>query len=163
MTRFVFDTNVIVSALLFNDSVPGQAFIRALNHGTILVSGSLVRELRRVLGRDRFGRYLSREERDEFLESLIRESDLIEITESVRACRDPEDDRVLELAVNGNATYIVTGDADLATTQIYAKVQQEHLRSVISKLSPLVPVLVTPENVTRDEITGKEKLNLLIS
>ena len=26
MTRFVFDTNVIISALLFNDSVPGQAF-----------------------------------------------------------------------------------------------------------------------------------------
>ncbi len=66
-----------------------------------------------MLGRDRFDRYVSREERDEFLESLIRESDLIEITESVQACLDPEDDRVLELAVNGNATYIVTGDADL--------------------------------------------------
>ena len=79
MTRFVFDTNVIVSALLFNDSVPGQAFIRALNHGMILVSGALVGELSRVLGRDRFDRYVTREERDEFLASLIRESNLIEI------------------------------------------------------------------------------------
>ena len=113
MTRFVFDTNVIVSALLFNDSVPGQAFIRALNHGMILVSGALVGELSRVLGRDRFDRYVTREERDEFLESLIRESNLIEITEAVQVCRDPKDDQVLELAVNGNATYIVTGDADL--------------------------------------------------
>ena len=113
MTRFVFDTNVIVSALLFNDSVPGRAFIRALNHGTILVSGELVGELIRVLGRDRFDRYVTREERDEFIESLIRESDLIEITEAVQVCRDLKDDRVLELAVNGNATYIVTGDADL--------------------------------------------------
>ena len=113
MNRFVFDTNVTVSALLFNDSVPGQAFTRALDHGSILVSGSLVRELSRVLGRERFDRYVSREERDVFLESLIREADLIEITESVNVCRDPEDDRILELAVNGNATYIVTGDADL--------------------------------------------------
>ena len=113
MTRFVFDTNVIISALLFNDSVPGQAFIRALNHGMILVSGALVGELSRVLGRDRFDRYVTREERDEFLESLIRESNLIEITEAVQVCRDPKDDQVLELAVNGNATYIVTGDADL--------------------------------------------------
>ena len=113
MNRFVFDTNVTVSALLFNDSVPGQAFTRALDHGSILVSGSLVRELSRVLGRERFGRYVSREEREVFLESLIREADLIEITESVNVCRDPEDDRILELAVNGNATYIVTGDADL--------------------------------------------------
>ena len=113
MTRFVFDTNVIVSALLFNDSIPGQAFIRALNHGMILVSGALVGELSRVLARDRFDRYVTREERDAFLASLIRESNLIEITEAVQVCRDPKDDQVLELAVNGNATYIVTGDADL--------------------------------------------------
>ena len=113
MTRFVFDTNVIVSALLFNDSVPGQAFIRALKHGMILVSGALAGELSRVLGRDRFDRYVTREERDAFLESLIRESNLIEITEAVQVCRDPKDDQVLELAVNGNAAYIVTGDTDL--------------------------------------------------
>ena len=79
----------------------------------ILVSGALVGELSRVLGRDRFDRYVTREERDEFLGSLIRESNLIEIIETVQVCRDPKDDQVLELAVNGNATYIVTGDADL--------------------------------------------------
>ena len=113
MTRFVFDTNVMVSALLFNDSVPGRAFFGGLDHGTILISGASVSELSRVLGRDRFDRYISHEKRDEFLQSLIRESDLVEITESVQICRDPDDDRLLELAVNGNATYIVTGDADL--------------------------------------------------
>ena len=31
----------------------------------------------------------------------------------VQACRDPKDDRILELAVNGNATTVVTGDDDL--------------------------------------------------
>ena len=113
MTRFVFDTNVIISAGLFNNSVPGQAFIRALNHGKMLVSKALVGELSRVLGRDRFDRYVTREERDAFLSSLIRESSLIEISQAVRVCRDPEDDQILELAVNDNATYIVTGDADL--------------------------------------------------
>ena len=113
MTRFVFDTNVIISAVLFNNSVPGQAFIRALDHGRILVSKALVGELSRVLGRDRFDRYVTREERDAFLSSLIRESSLIEISQAVQVCRDPEDDQILELAVNGKATYIVTGDADL--------------------------------------------------
>ena len=70
-------------------------------------------ELSRVLSRDRFDRYVTREERDLFLESLIRDSDLIETTDHIRACRDPEDDWVLELAVSGNAGYIVTGDSDL--------------------------------------------------
>ena len=46
MNRFVFDTNVMVSALLLNDSVPGHAFIRGLNRGTILISAETVSELR---------------------------------------------------------------------------------------------------------------------
>ena len=45
MIRFVFDTNTIVSALLFGSSVPRQAFDRALDSGTILISDSLVMEL----------------------------------------------------------------------------------------------------------------------
>ena len=113
MTRIVFDTNVTISALLFTDSVPGRAFIRAMDHGTILVSVELVGELSRVLGRGRFDRYVTRDERDEFIESLIRESNLIEITETIQVCRDPKDDQILELAVNGSASCIVTGDADL--------------------------------------------------
>ena len=113
MTRFVFDTNVIVSALLLNDSVPARAFLQALNYGTVLISASLVRELSHVLSRERFDRYISREERDEFVDALTRESELVEITDPISVCRDPEDNRVLELAINGNATFIITGDSDL--------------------------------------------------
>lgn len=113
MTRVVFDTNVIVSAVLFSESVPGRAFLGALNNGTILISRSLARELSQVFGRDKFDRYVSREQRDRFLASLIRESELIEITESIHVCRDPKDNLILELAVDGNVDFIVTGDADL--------------------------------------------------
>ena len=113
MTRFVFDTNVIVSALLLNDSVPARAFLQALNYGMVLISASLVRELSHVLRRERFDRYISREERDEFVDALTRESELVEITDPISVCRDPEDNRVLELAINGNATFIITGDSDL--------------------------------------------------
>lgn len=113
MTRVVFDSNVLVSALLFSDSIPGRAFGGALDLGTILVSRTLMEELSRVLCRDRFDRYVTRKERDQFLESLILEAQLIEITQRIRECSDPEDDWVLELAVSGNAEYIVTGDSDL--------------------------------------------------
>ena len=123
MTRIVFDTNVTISALLFTDSVPGRAFIRALEQGTILVSVALVGELSRVLGRGRFDRYVTRDERDEFLESLIRESNLIEITETIQVCRDPKDDQGLELAVNGGASCIVTGDADLLVLNPYRGIE----------------------------------------
>lgn len=113
MTRFVFDANVLISALLFSDSVPGQALARALRSGTLLVSSDFVRELANVLGRDKFDRYIVRDERDRFLEAIVRESELVDATERVNVCRDPKDDRVLELAVNGDAAVIVTGDRDL--------------------------------------------------
>ena len=113
MTRYVFDTNVIVSALLFHASPPGRAFFLALDEGTILVSAALLGEVSDVLSRAKFDRYVGRDERDRFIGALIREARLVDIHESVHACRDPKDDQVLELAVNGGAACIVTGDADL--------------------------------------------------
>ena len=113
MTRIVFDVNVIVSALLFDNSTPRAAFNRALSQGVILISGALSEELGRVLVRSRFDRYVSLEDREELFDGLTRDSEFVEITESVQVCRDPKDDRILELAVSGAAAYIVTGDTDL--------------------------------------------------
>jgi predicted nucleic acid-binding protein len=40
-------------------------------------------------------------------------AELVPIAERIAACRDPTDDKFLELAVNGHADLIVTGDRDL--------------------------------------------------
>ena len=77
------------------------------------MSDALSEELGRVLVRRRFDRYVSPEDRIKLFDGLTRDAEFVEITETVQVCRDPEDDRILELAVNGNADYIVTGDADL--------------------------------------------------
>ncbi|MGV0028512.1 putative toxin-antitoxin system toxin component, PIN family [Phormidesmis priestleyi] len=111
--RYVFDTNVIVSALLFENSKPAQALRYALANGEMLLSLDLLEELNEVLGRKRFNRYVTSEEREEFLEALVERAVLVEITESVQECRDPKDDKVLELALNGEAQYIISGDRDL--------------------------------------------------
>jgi len=42
----------------------------------------------------------------------------------------------------------ILGHRNLLTTSIYAKVEQEHLRSVISNLGIVVPVNVSPKRVT---------------
>jgi len=110
---YVFDTNVIISALLFGQSKPGQAFFAALDRGQILISAPVFHELSTVLSRDKFVPYLLREERELFLAVLLRKAVLIEIHERVKACRDPKDDMLLELAVNGKATCIISGDEDL--------------------------------------------------
>jgi predicted nucleic acid-binding protein len=77
--------------LLFEHSVPGQAFYAALNHGEVLVSQETFTELSEVLGREKFDRYLTREEREQFLARFLREGTLVEITEEIRASRDWKD------------------------------------------------------------------------
>jgi putative PIN family toxin of toxin-antitoxin system len=44
---------------------------------------------------------------------LFAQAELVAITEAVAACRDPDDDKFLELAVSGRADVLVTGDDDL--------------------------------------------------
>ena len=56
---------------------------------------------------------MTEDERLAFLAVLLREAKLVEVTEAVRECRDPRDDKFLELAVSGKAVCIVTGDQDL--------------------------------------------------
>jgi putative PIN family toxin of toxin-antitoxin system len=111
--RYVFDTSVIVSAVLLKHSKPRQSFDLALDHGTILLSLPMMKELNDVLSRPKFDRYLLREERERFLAALVMEAVFIEITEKIKICRDPKDDMILELAVNGSATRIVSSDTDL--------------------------------------------------
>jgi len=111
--RFVFDTNVLISALLLADSVPRRAFDRALDHGKVLLSFAVLAELNDVLGRREFRKYVEEEDVRRFLAALTREAEWVETTARITACRDPKDNKFLELAVSGRATHLVSGDADL--------------------------------------------------
>jgi len=111
--RFVFDTNVIVSALLIKKSVARDALDKARTKGEILLSLDVIEELHDVLGRPAFDRYIDEEDRLRFLALMVKEGTLVDITEKIEECRDPKDDKFLELAVNGNATLIISGDKDL--------------------------------------------------
>ena len=80
----------------------------------MLISLATLPELSEVLRRPRFNSYLRVDERLEFLAALVRESELVEVTTvAVSACRDPKDDKFLELALSGAATHIISGDDDL--------------------------------------------------
>src|SRR5206468_9101241 len=73
---------------------------------------STLRELMTKLLSPEFDRYVSRE-RDALLLRLAPLIDIVDVLQSVRASRDPKDDKFLEAAVNGRADVIVSGDKDL--------------------------------------------------
>ena len=114
--RYVFDTNVLISALLYPDS---SAFAHAQEHGKILVSTPLLRELQAVLSRPKFEAYVTPIERNQFLTALIREATLVTVTVELHVARDPKDNFILELAVSGAASVIVSGDPDLLALHVY--------------------------------------------
>jgi putative PIN family toxin of toxin-antitoxin system len=53
----------------------------------------------------------------------VKESTLVEITEKIKECRDPKDDKFLELAVSGKADFIISGDGDLRVLNPFRKIK----------------------------------------
>jgi len=113
LERMVVDTNVFVSGLLRQSSVPGQAARRARHDAILLVSQETMRELADVLARAKFDRYVTVEQRMQFIRLVANIAELVPIVRAVRECRDPKDDKFLEAALNGRANGILTGDKDL--------------------------------------------------
>ncbi|MGA2857745.1 MAG: putative toxin-antitoxin system toxin component, PIN family [Candidatus Sulfotelmatobacter sp.] len=110
--RCVVDTNVLVSAMVFPLSVPRQAVDKALSDDVLLFSEFTMDELKEVLFRSKFDRYVSRQERALFLAQIGVAAEFVSIIQLVRECRDLKDDKFLEVALNGRAD-VITGDADL--------------------------------------------------
>ena len=121
--RCVLDTNVFVSALLAPRSKPRAALDRVHQQGTILLSFATLTELYEVLSRAQFRRYIDKEDIRRFLAALTREAHWIEVDVQICACRDPKDDKFLSLAVSGQATHIVSGDADLLALHPFQGIQ----------------------------------------
>jgi putative PIN family toxin of toxin-antitoxin system len=108
----VLDTNVWVSALHFKAlaGTPAHVLTRAVFEDTLAICPEIEAEIVRVLTQ-RFGR--DRSQVASLLNRSLSGAIWVEIAGSVRACRDPQDDMVLECAHRAGADLIVTGDKDL--------------------------------------------------
>jgi putative PIN family toxin of toxin-antitoxin system len=111
--RVVIDTNVYVSRFLRESSTPGRALEFALRNEVVLLSRATFEELRATLSKPKLARYLDPNEFGPFLRELIESSEIVEPYTVIRACRHPKDDKFLELAIDGRADLILTGDNDL--------------------------------------------------
>ncbi len=109
----VLDTNVIISALLFRDSIPRRALVKAFTKGKVLSSPTIRNELREVVSRPKFDRFMPRKDRLRAVEDIIGDMASVNIEEYVRICRDPKDNKFLDVALAGKADVLITGDADL--------------------------------------------------
>ncbi len=118
--RVVLDTNVVLSALVFNKGVTAQ-LRSAWQRGDFvpLVSTATVQELMRVLAYPKFRLDLTSQQ--ELLADYLPYAHVVRVSETVPGlpdCRDRHDLPFLMLAATGMVDVLVTGDADL---QVLAK------------------------------------------
>ena len=113
MPNVVFDASSIVGAALKEDSIPEQALLLARSLETICLSPAIETEIREVLQRPKFHKYISDTTRGRILDILGAAAVMFEPMEPVTDCRDPKDNKYLELALAAGASVIVSSDVDL--------------------------------------------------
>ena len=111
--RVVIDTNVWVSRLLIAGSVPARAVDAALARFEVVVSEASVEELADVLSREKFDRYVSPQDREEFLRRLLQVTTVVPVLSEITDSGDPKDNRFLALALDSGSGCIVSGDDHL--------------------------------------------------
>jgi uncharacterized protein len=110
--RVVIDTNVLISSVLKASSWPGFVVRWIGLRGGLLKSVAVEDELFQILRRPRIAKVAALIQITALAE-LFADAEMVTITETFAICRDPADDKFLELAVNGRAELIVSGDDDL--------------------------------------------------
>ena len=113
--RVVLDTNVLISALVFES--PGAVWLRNLWQQSLIVpvvSKKTVEELMRVLAYKKFA--LTEADQHDLLEDYLPFAETIAIPKTrarLPECRDPNDEMFLRLAYAAKVDVIITGDEDL--------------------------------------------------
>jgi len=113
MRRVVLDANVLISALIF----PGvcRAIVESLKEDkfSIALSPALLEDFLRAIEKPKLKRLVSSDLLEEIISLIHMKAIIVEPKVRIKACRDPDDDAVLECAVAVKASAIVTGDKAL--------------------------------------------------
>ena len=136
--RLVIDTNILISGLMSVNSLPQQIFDYATSQAILLMSDEVQSEIENVISRPKLQKYITLERRTKFLSELSQQVERVTINQQIRACRDPKDDKFLDLAVCGEANYIITGDADLLDLHPFQNI------SIIKAASFLTAIALHP-------------------
>jgi len=120
--RVVLDTNVLISAILFGGK-PRQILEKAIRGELRLcLSEPILEELKGVLQRSKFD--YSPEMIQFILTELTGIADFVNPSETLNVVlEDPEDNRILECAVEAKANYIISGDFHLLKLSRYLNIE----------------------------------------
>ena len=122
MLRVVADTNVLVSAVIAKGNEYLLLKEAKLGHIRLVLSLQIIKELKGVLSRPKFG--FSDKQIESVVKHIITISEIIVATSRVDAVKeDPSDNKIIEAAIDGEADYIASGDKDLLRLQKFRNIK----------------------------------------
>jgi putative PIN family toxin of toxin-antitoxin system len=121
--KVVFDTNILVSALLFKGGLAGLVDLWKRGRLIPVLSRETFQEFKAVLEYPKFS--LTHQEIKVIIEEeVLPYFEVVEITDTVKGiCRDADDDKFIACAVSAAADFIVSGDKDLLDMGQYKSVR----------------------------------------
>jgi len=132
-TKAVLDTNVLISSALSNGK-PAE-ILKLAEDGEFLsvTSPGIVEELRDVLTRDRLP--FTEEQVDELVSKILSISQVINPQIELEVIEDdPDDDKILEAAIAGNADCIVSGDSHLLQLEKHREIPIHNPNNFLEKI-----------------------------
>ena len=121
--RIVIDTNVLISATFWTGN-PKQLLNRVRKKEFVLLTSQiLLNELKEILIRPDKPFKLSEEEAEHMVNRIRSLAEIVRTHSFVKICRDEQDNRVLECAIDGGADWIISGDAHLLELQSFQGVR----------------------------------------
>jgi putative PIN family toxin of toxin-antitoxin system len=117
----LLDTNIFVSYSLSRSSALGQRVAETLSRHPYAFSDKTFGALTEVVMRDKFDRYIGHPARIEMLRYIATRAEWFNPSETIHDCRDPKDNKFLELAAACHADFLITGDEDLLTLNPFRK------------------------------------------
>jgi uncharacterized protein len=112
VSRIIIDTNLWISFLITRDFARLDEIIFS-RQGILIFSQELLDEFLEVAKRPKFRRFFSTADIEALLETIDEYADFVKVQSKIEICRNPKDNFLLSLSVDGNADFLLTGDKDL--------------------------------------------------
>ena len=133
MLRVTPDTNVLISAFITEGNEYAVLDLAREGKIKLIISEAILEEFNEVIQREKFG--FSQEQIVDFNTQLSAISEIVEPREKISAVKsDPDDDKILEAAVEGKVDYLISGDKHLLDLEKFRGINVVNARTFLNKI-----------------------------
>lgn len=132
--RIILDTNLWISFLISKNLAEIDDLIQS-KEITLLFSNESLEEFVEVVKRPKFKRFFTNRDIEKLLDTFDQYAELVQIKTDIDICRDSKDNFLLNIAIDGKADFLITGDKDLLVIERINKTQIVTFQDFIFKMS----------------------------